>query len=258
MTPSSLIHLDFNSFLAWQRIQLGDNPAGSKGFSCNSCRGFQGKYNKGHPTRRGHSNSLHSTQSRKFTQLGTFTQLCTFTALQVYTARQFRTAPQVRTLPLSGLVVRTCYCSDSLQRLYTNTFLTVSIRVSSSVAAVATLTFTAPPSRSSVFSSILPDLTQNSQHYLRNAPSTQEIAHKDQYTSHLQTSQPKNSITATLSWSILLTNYGTTQFTLVLRCAPLALDMYMLVYFRILWHRLVIVWLLVPHGKYWHSQTYNN
>ena len=134
----------------------------------------------------------------------------------------------------------------------------MSNRVSSSVAAVATLTFTAPPSRSSVVSSILPDLTQNSQHYLWNALSKQEIAHKDQYTSHLQTSQSKNSITATLSWSILLTDYGATWFTLILHRALLALDTYMLVYFRILWHKLVIVWLLVPHGKYRHSQTYNN
>ena len=54
---------------------------------------------------------------------------------------------------------------------------------SSSVAAVATLTFTAPLSRSSV--AILRDLTQNSQHYL-HAPSTQEMAHRDQYTSHLK------------------------------------------------------------------------
>ena len=71
-----------------------------------------------------------------------------------------------------------------LGKLYTNTFLTVSNRVSSSVAAVGTLTFIVPPSRSSVV--ILRDLTRNSHHYLRNAPSTQEIAHKDQYTSHLQ------------------------------------------------------------------------
>ena len=52
--------------------------------------------------------------------------------------------------------------------------------MSSSVAVVTTLTFTVPPSRSSV--AILGDLTQNSQHYLRNAPLTREIAHKDQYT----------------------------------------------------------------------------
>jgi len=37
MTPSGSMHLDFNSFLAWQRIQFGDNPAGSKGFSRNLC-----------------------------------------------------------------------------------------------------------------------------------------------------------------------------------------------------------------------------
>ena len=50
----------------------------------------------------------------------------------------------------------------------------------------------------------------------------------------LPTSQRKNSIAATLSWSILLTNYGATWFTLVLHRAPLAFDTYMLVCFRIL------------------------
>ena len=67
-----------------------------------------------------------------------------------------------------------------------------------------------------------------------------------------QTCLHKNSIAATQSWSILLTNYGATWFMLILHRAPLALDTYMLVYFCILWHKLVIVWLLVPHGKYWH------
>ena len=138
-----------------------------------------------------------------------------------------------------------------LGKLYTNTFLTVSNRVSSSVAAVGTLTFTTPPSRSSV--AILRDLTQNSHHYLRNAPSTQEIAHKDQYTSHLQNKSAQkldgsNSI-------FLLTNYGATWFMLILHCVPLALDTYMLVYFRIPCQKLVIVWLLMPHGKYWHWVT---
>ena len=134
--------------------------------------------------------------------------------------------------------------------------MTVSNRVSSSVATVTMLTFTAPPSRSSV--AILQDLTQNSQHYLRNALSTQEIAHKDQYTSHLKEVSaktslvPGDSIAATLSWSI---HYGATWFTFVLHRAPLALDTYMLVYFCILWHKLVTVWLLVPHGKYWHCVT---
>ena len=46
-----------------------------------------------------------------------------------------------------------------------------------------------------------------------------------------------------------------TWFTFVLHRAPLALDTYMLVHFRILWHKLVIVWLVVPHGKYWHCVT---
>ena len=47
-----------------------------------------------------------------------------------------------------------------------------------------------------------------------------------------------------------------TWFTFVLHRAPLALDTYMLIYFRILWHKLVIVWLLVPHGKYIITNTY--
>ena len=51
-------------------------------------------------------------------------------------------------------------------------------------------------------------------------------------------------------WSSLLTTYGATWFMLVLHCALLALDTYMLVYLRILWHKLIIVWLLVPQGKY--------
>ena len=50
----------------------------------------------------------------------------------------------------------------------------------------------------------------------------------------LPTSQRKNSIAATLSWSILLTNYGATWFTLVLHRAPLVFDTYMLVCFGIL------------------------
>ena len=108
------------------------------------------------------------------------------------------------------------------------------------------LTFTVPPSRSSV--AILRDLTQNSQHYLQNAPSTQEIAHKDQYTSHLKEISAKTR----LQQLFLLTNFGATWFMIVLHRAPLALDTYMLVYFHILWHKLVIVWLLMPHGKYWH------
>ena len=115
---------------------------------------------------------------------------------------------------------------------------------------VTTLTFTVPPSCSSV--GILRDLTQNSQHYLRNAPSTQEIAHKNQYASHLKEVSAKTQLQQLFFWSILLTNYGATWFTLVLHHAPLALDTYMLVYFRILWHKLVIASLLVPHGKYWH------
>ena len=136
-----------------------------------------------------------------------------------------------------GLVVCTCYSSNSLQRLYTNTFLTVSNHVSPSVATVGMLTFTTPPSRSSV--AILRDLTRNSHHYLRNAPSIQEIVHKDQYTSHLQNKSAQNSIAATQSWSILLTNYGATWFMLILHLAPLALGTYMLVYFCILWHKLL-------------------
>ena len=54
MTPSSSMHLDFHSFLAWQWIHFGDNPAGSKGFSHHPCHALQGKCNKG-STRRGHS-----------------------------------------------------------------------------------------------------------------------------------------------------------------------------------------------------------
>ena len=55
MTPSSSMHLDCNSFLAWQRIHFGDNPAGSKGFSCHSCHALQCKCNQGRSTRHGHS-----------------------------------------------------------------------------------------------------------------------------------------------------------------------------------------------------------
>ena len=54
------------------------------------------------------------------------------------------------------------------------------------------------------------------------------------------------------SWLSLLTNHGATWFTLVLHCAPLALDTNMLVYFRTLWHKFVIVWLLVSCGKCWY------
>ena len=73
---------------------------------------------------------------------------------------------------------------------------------------------------------------------LRHGDSAQRSVYKS-----LQTSQRKNSTAATLSWSI---KYDATWFTLELHRAPLALDTYMLVYFRILWHKLVIVWLLVP------------
>ena len=52
MTPSSSMNLDFNSFLAWQRIHFGGNPAGSKGFSHHPCHAFQGKCSS---TTQGHS-----------------------------------------------------------------------------------------------------------------------------------------------------------------------------------------------------------
>ena len=57
------------------------------------------------------------------------------------------------------------------------------------------------------------------------------------------------------SWLSLLTNHGATWFTLVLHRAPLALDTNMLVYFRTLWHKFVIVWLLVSCGKCWYCMT---
>jgi len=132
MTPSSSMHLDFNSFLAWQRIQFGDNPAGSKGFSHTPCRAFQGMYNKDRSTRCGHSLSA---------------------------------TPYIPHSPVS---------SHSSVRLHSS--------VNSQLCKITQPS--APPSHSSV--AILRDLTQNSQHYLRNALSTQEIVHKNQYTSHLK------------------------------------------------------------------------
>ena len=87
MTLSSSMHFDFNSFLAWQRIQFGDNPAGSKGFSRHPCHAFQGKYNKGHSTRRGHllsatcyiPHSSVSSHSSVHLHSSVNSQLCKFT-----------------------------------------------------------------------------------------------------------------------------------------------------------------------------------
>ena len=161
MTPSSSMHLDFNSFLAWQRIHFGDNPAGSKGFSRHPCHAPQGKCNKERSTRHGYSPSAtpyipHSPVSshslvRLHSPISSHSPVSS-TALQVYTALNHVDSSVCSHSPVgphTALVVCTCYSNDSLQWLYTNSFLTVSNRVSSSVAVVAMLTFTALHSHSS-------------------------------------------------------------------------------------------------------------
>ena len=134
MTPSSSMHLDFNSFLAWQRIQFGDNPAGSKGFSRHPCHAFQGKYNKGHSTRRGHSlsatryipHSPVSSHSSVRLHSSVNSQLCKFTQpLHMQTAPYSPVGSHTALVRLCSMYL--LYCSDSLQQLYTNTFFTVSI-----------------------------------------------------------------------------------------------------------------------------------
>ena len=87
MTPSSSLHSDCNSFLAWQQIDFGDNPAGSKGFSRHSCHALQSRCNQGRSTRHGHSPSAtcyipHSPSSNSSASLHschTCRQLCMFT-----------------------------------------------------------------------------------------------------------------------------------------------------------------------------------
>ena len=106
------------------------------------------------------------------------------------------------------------------------------------------------------FRSALSRFNGNFQHYSQITPSTWGIS--TQRSAYQSPSKKKSTEKlTTLSWSILA-DYGATWFMFVLHRALLAVIRTFLCSFCILWHKLVIVWLLVPHDKYWHSQPYNN
>ena len=138
MTPSSSMHLDCNSFLAWQQIHFRDNPAGSKGFSRHPYHALQGKCNKGRSTRCGHSLPAtcyipHSPAS-SHSLVTLYSHISSHSSVHLNSPHTCRKLHRSANCPcnLLDLVVCTCYSSDSLQQQYTNSFFTVSNRVSSS------------------------------------------------------------------------------------------------------------------------------
>ena len=144
MTPSSSMHLDCNSFLAWQQIHFGDNPAGSKGFSRHPYHALQGKCNKGRSTRCGHllpaTCYIPHSPASSHSLVTLHSHISSHSSVRLNSPHTCRKLHRSANCPcnLLDLVVCTCYSSDSLQRQYTNSFFTVSNRVSSSGISLCT------------------------------------------------------------------------------------------------------------------------